>query len=159
MFNILFQNLIIGMKIHIWIPKCFLTIQIRTIPYYWKYSLQYLLCPRILRTTLVYVVVAHLRDWIWFSCFSSRLDHCKSGSPWKTASIPYVRPDLCLHWRTIPNRRTRGRSRYMWMRRKNWDAYHTICVSHGMVWCFHFLLYRNLIFILFIIIIYTQVKV
>ena len=41
------------MKIHIWIAKWFLTIQIRTIPYYWKYSLQYLLCPRILRTTLV----------------------------------------------------------------------------------------------------------
>ena len=51
MFNILFKNLQIGMKIHIWIAKWFLTIQIRTIPYYWKSWLQYILCPRIFRTT------------------------------------------------------------------------------------------------------------
>ena len=51
MFNILFKNLQIGMKIHIWIAKWFLTIQIRTIKYYWKSCLQYLLCPRIFRTT------------------------------------------------------------------------------------------------------------
>ena len=51
MFNILFKNLQIGMKVHIWIAKWFLTIQIRTIPYYWKSWLQYLLCPRIFRTT------------------------------------------------------------------------------------------------------------
>ena len=30
----------------------------KTIPYYWKYSLQYLLCPRILRTTLVLCVIS-----------------------------------------------------------------------------------------------------
>ena len=48
------------MKIHIWFAKWFLTIQIRTIPYYWKYSLQYLLCPRILRTTLVFIIISVL---------------------------------------------------------------------------------------------------
>ena len=41
MFNILFKNLQIGMKIHICIAKWFLTIQIRTIPYEWKSWLQY----------------------------------------------------------------------------------------------------------------------
>ena len=44
MFSILVQNLHIAMKIYIWITKWSLTIQIRTIPYYWKSSLQYLLC-------------------------------------------------------------------------------------------------------------------
>ena len=48
-FNILFKNLQIGMKIHIWNAKWFLTIQIRTIPYYWKSWLQYLVCPRIFK--------------------------------------------------------------------------------------------------------------
>ena len=57
MFNILLKNLQIGMKIHTWIAKCFLTILIRTIPYYWKSWLQYLLCPRIFRTTHVSFVV------------------------------------------------------------------------------------------------------
>ena len=47
MFNILFKNLQIGIKIHIWIAKWFLTIQMRTIPYYWKSWFQYLPCPRI----------------------------------------------------------------------------------------------------------------
>ena len=57
MSNSLFKNLQIGMKIPIWIAKWFLTIQIRTIPYYWKSWLQYLLCPRIFRTTHVYIYI------------------------------------------------------------------------------------------------------
>ena len=68
MFNILFKNLQIEMKIHIWIAKWFLTIQIRTIPCYWKSWLQYLLCPRIFRTTHVCIgiyVFKHVFN-VWY---------------------------------------------------------------------------------------------
>ena len=75
MFDILFKNLHIGMKIHIWIAKWFLTIEIRTIPYYWKLWLQYWLCPRIFRTTHVCMYVSFKEDFsvhyaMWdFTCF------------------------------------------------------------------------------------------
>ena len=68
MFNILFKNLQIGMKIHIWIAKWFLTIQIRKIPYHWKSWLQYLLCPRVFRTTHVYKRKLHTCDNFVISC-------------------------------------------------------------------------------------------
>ena len=85
------------MQIHIWIAKWFLTIQIRTIPYYWKYSLQYLLCPRILRTTLVYllwviiegklVIVYQINTPLWYKTTWSESESIHFGCQWTLVSF------------------------------------------------------------------------